>query len=74
MWVVDKSSGAPGDTNVPPARSLPVSVSHKLMNMQVEGTAVLELWPSVIGSACIHTHTLRLPGLVSLAVVKRERS
>lgn len=53
----DKSSGAPGDIDASPARSLTVSVSHKLMNVPGEGTAVLELWPSVIGPSHTHTHT-----------------
>lgn len=66
-----KSSGAPGGTNASPARSLTVSISHKLINAQVEGTAVLELWSSVIGP--LHTLIHRLPGLISLAVVERER-
>lgn len=69
----DKSSGAPGDTDASPARSLTVSISHKLMNMQVEDTAVLELCPSVIGPSRAHTHTHTPAGLISLAVVKRER-
>lgn len=61
----DRSSGAPGDTDAPPARSLTVFSSHKLMNIQVRGPAALELWSS--NWACTHVRTLTrwLPGLIS---------
>lgn len=59
----DRSSGASGDTDASPARSLTVFSSHKLMNTQVGGAAALELWSSVIGPAHMLTHWL--PGLIS---------